>query len=286
MALQRLGSDLVQHEGSLLSEAFDDRIPLKYTSSPRDNMGAIATRAPKTIRVATWNLQGWNVAWTLYGKDLASKAMIRDRQERILNARVDFCGFQECLFGYEQPIETMAIPPLTNAFFGPADWGGDVALNGYKYGNAFVSRGTLTNTSFKVYDDQSTPANDAEKRSYTRTTMTIDGVSVTIFVTHLSLDATRRANMIKELVAAASAVSGRVIVMGDMNSTYGSGEWKGITDAGFTAVNVDDINTHPVVTWYIDNIFFKGFKSIVYKGAQDHPKGLSDHKMLIAELEV
>lgn len=285
--LTRPTSHLVKHKQYLLEEAFDDRIPFKYEPSPRGCMNEIASRRPNVVRVSTWNLQGWNVAWTLYGKDLASKKMVRDRQERILHAKVDFCGMQECLFGYEMPIETMAIYPLSNAYFGAADWGGDVALTGYKYGNSFVCRGELSGTTHKVYDDRQNLDGDAELRSYTRTTMDIEGVKVTIFNTHMSLIATRRKNMMHELFEAANAVEGRVVVMGDFNCDMASGEFKEFTDAGFLVVNNMDVNTRPSGSpWYIDNILYRGFRGLTYKGAQEHPTGLSDHLMLVAELEV
>lgn len=263
-------------------------IPPKNEPMARTNMEELYKRDDTNVwRFSTWNLQGWNSAHVNGGKDLASDLLQSYRQERILNARVDFCGMQECLYSAWHPVSTLAIYPMVNTFFGPADWGGHQDLSGYKYGNSFISRGTVTGATFKVYDDRTADPADPELRSYTKCYVTRGAVKVAVYVTHLSLLKSRRDNMLAELLTAAKAETGPVVVMGDFD-TEDMAEFAGFVSEGFTIGNNREVSTHPTppTTWYIDNILYRGFARRVSITAQEHFTGLSDHKMLIIELEV
>ena len=271
---------------NIIQKELQGNIPNKWTPMPRTNMQRLVARTDNNVwRFATWNLQGWQAAVMVDAKNLAGNNVQYDRQERILNARVDVCGMQECLYSKFHPVSTLAVYPLKNTFFGAADWGGHADLSGFKYGNSFISRGEMTGAMVKVYDDK-TGTVDKELRSYVKMYVQRGDVKVAIFNTHMSLEEGRRNNMMAELLKAAKAETVPCIVMGDFNTETMS-DYQGFKDAGFTLAHEREINTNAHgATWYIDNIMYRGFARKTFVGSQDAYYNLSDHKMLICELEV
>lgn len=108
-----------------------------------------------------------------------------------------------------------------------------------------------------------------------------------MYVTHLANDDSnvRLAQMSELAVVVAADTASRIIVMGDFNTSVAS-DFTALTSIGFTMANNNDVNTSADGTWYIDNILYKGFSSLVLKAAGTPYTYISDHKMFYAEFEV
>ncbi|AUV59368.1 hypothetical protein CrRp3_cds10 [Citrobacter phage vB_CroP_CrRp3] len=286
--IQRLGSKLVKHSETNLGDMLDTRIPFLYESSPKSNMGDIKGRTQNTIKVATWNVWGAGSGSKYGGID--SNIRIRDLQERLLNAKLDFCGMQECYFNTQSPVSKLVIYPFNTAFHGVVEpfSDGKIALD-FDYGNVALSGGNVVSNTNKVFTTgKPQPGHtDKEERGYTRTVSEVNGVRFCVYNTHLSYEPTRYPAQMQELC---DAILGdqeqRIILMGDFNHDN-LALFKPLTDAGFIIGNNKEFNTNNTEaggTWYIDNIVYKGFRAIE-RNIQECSKKLADHKMFYVTLE-
>ena len=262
-------------------------IPFQYETSPRVNQGKIYNRS-KTIRIGTWNVWGGG-SGKLYG-GLGSTERVRDLQEHILHAQLDYCGLQEYYASYRYPATMLEIFPLNTAFHGVAEpFHAEIRIimDNFDYGNTALSSGKVISNTNHIYVDKGNPNGDKERRGYIRTVAEIKGVRVAFYNTHMSYEQPRFTAMFNELIAAVKReTETRIAVIGDFN-TPDEGLYKLFTDEGFESHNNKEFNTNNHGgTWYIDNIFTKGFGKMVTKGTRDSPEKLADHKMFFVEMEV
>lgn len=274
----------VDAQFSQLRDELDGSVPLKYAASSRSGTAAIRARVNTRYRIGTFNTyvgywRNFSTNWENgYGVN------IKYIQEMILRYQLDFCGFQEFQSGQVYPVSCLKIPPYTGSYFGKvtplSDHNGS---SQYDYGNAIVYNGSAASTTSAVY----TAGTSVDKRGYTRTVHTVRGITVAIYCTHLAAtDAPTRLAQMNELAAVVNAdVTPRKLVIGDFNTDVAS-DFNAFTSAGFIRANNNDVNTATSGTWYFDNILYKGFTSLVLKGAGDPFTFISDHKMFYAEFEV
>src|SRR5699024_3387003 len=106
---------------------------------------------------------------------------------------------------------------------------------------------------------------DNETRGFTRVVIRVGATPIAVYNTHLSYVSSRAANMIQELLTAVqSETVAHIVIMGDFNVNY---TFLSVFETeGFTIANKDEFNTNNKGgTWYIDNILYKGFSSLVDK---------------------
>ncbi|ROU17782.1 endonuclease/exonuclease/phosphatase family protein [Kluyvera ascorbata] len=272
-----------QDINDLVTELEGD-IPFRYSSSPVAGMEAINSRANNRYRIGTFNtyVGYWNNFST--NGDNGYGINIKYIQEMILRYQLDFCGFQEFQSAPSYPISCLSIYPYVGAYFGKvtpiSDHNGSSKFNS---GNAITYNGSVASTSSAVYTAGAT----TDKRGYIRTVHSVRGISVAVYVTHLANTdaATRQAQMTELAAIVATDSASRVIVMGDFNTSTVS-DFSAFTSIGFAMANNNDVNTSADGTWYIDNVLYKGFSSLVLKGAGTPYTYISDHKMFYAEFEV
>jgi len=229
-----------------------------------------------------WNI--WGPGSTQWPGTYWSVERRRDFWLKYLDNEADFIGMQEVYTGVFSPVTDYLFPPYSYAGYAEATrFDGDRI-----YGNASVCKYPMTSTAH-LYTE-STTSNDPEPRGYVKSVITVGTRTVTVFVTHLSTDDVRINSELTQLLAAANAVSGPVLVMGDMNAN-GDTRYAAFTSAGYTMVGRDgEFNTNNTAgggTWYIDRMFYKGFNGEVSRSMySDVPKTLSDHLPIILELNL
>ncbi|CDM21576.1 predicted tail fiber protein [Citrobacter phage CR44b] len=263
-------------------------IPFKYESSPRADQGRILNRKAPVVKIATWNVWGAG-SGSLYG-DLGSRERVRDIQERILHAQVDFCGLQEYYANYRFPATMLQIFPLNTAFHGVVEkYNGatGVTARNFDYGNVALCVDTVISNTSHLYASPGNTSGDKERRGYVRTVANIRGTRIAFYTTHMSYEQPRFTAMFNELIAAVKLdTETHIAVMGDFN-TEDEDLFKLFIDEGFVSHNNKEFNTNNTGgTWYIDNIFTKGFGTVINKGTQDSDTKVADHKMFFVELEV
>lgn len=272
---------------NIIRKQLEGDIPFLYTSSPKSNMAAIRNRTSNTMKIGTWNVWGAG-GQTNYG-DIGSRVRNKDLIERILDAQLDYCGMQECYYNYSTPVTMLQIYPYTSAFHGVVErYDRGVTIRNFDYGNVALCTGAVQSNESFTY--ASTPgANDVDKeyRGFTRTVATIRGVQVAFYNTHMSYEQPRFTAMFAELLAKVKTETvSHIAVMGDFN-TDDAALFKTFTDEGFVSHNNKEFNTNNSGgSWFIDNIFTKGFGTVIDKNVHDAPRSLSDHKMFYVELEV
>lgn len=259
---------------------------VSQNASPRENSKAIEDNvkgvlANPIIRFATFNIWTSGSVANYYGGNFNSKERLKDLKEAILKSQAAYIGMQECYVLYENPPEHFLIYPHKVSYFGKTN---NLSL-GRLYGNIFTTAFETSEKSSMVYS--SGPGSvDTEYRGYTKSIMTINGMTISVYNTHLSTEDSRIVAMLTELKSIVSSdPSSKIVIMGDLN-TQDLSLFKPFEDIGFSVVNKNDINTSVNGVWYIDNILHKGFSSQVSRGAQGNKVGLSDHKLLYVDLEL
>lgn len=129
---------------------------------------------------------------------------------------------------------------------------------------------------------------DTEVRGFINTRFNYKGDSLSIYVTHLTLDKNKNKQQIEELASdLGKDRSRRILLLGDFNNNLDEA-FEPIVDLGFKMINKNnelnaynhDGNHH----WYGDRIFYKGFSELASYKLVNVPKELSDHKLLYTEL--
>lgn len=280
----RVSTDTSRYQDEVLTEALEGPVPLKYAAPSRTGAAGINTRPNNRYRIGTFNtFVGY---WTNFNTngDNGYGVNIKYIQEMILRYQLDACGFQEFQSGQAYPVSCLTIPPYTGATFGRvipiSDHSGS---SKYEYGNAMVYNGTASGITAGVY----TAGISVDKRGYTKVLHSIRGLTVAVYVTHLANnDSPTRLAQMNELAAIVNAdPTPHKLVIGDFNTSTVS-DFNAFTSAGFVRANNNDVNTAASGTWYIDNILYKGFSSLVLKAAGDPYVYLSDHRLFYAEFEV
>nr|WP_225902869.1 endonuclease/exonuclease/phosphatase family protein [Morganella morganii] len=235
-----------------------------------------------TLKVATFNIWTGGSVPEYYGNDYTSKFRVMDLFYELIKSGCDFCGMQECYIFPQNPEGDFIIKPFKDAFFGNANYIGQQ----WFYGNMVVSRHKLKEKNNVVYS--ATPSSlDKEYRAYTRTVIEKNGIEISIYNTHLSLDLDLADSMRDELIENIhSDTNSRIIVMGDFNRDDND-FFAPFLNSGFERSNNNKYNTNNHGgSWFIDEILFKGFPSNIESGVQDVPYGLSDHKLFYVELSL
>ncbi|MEL7441055.1 MAG: endonuclease/exonuclease/phosphatase family protein, partial [Pseudomonadota bacterium] len=233
------------------------------------------------IKLVTWNIWGGGARLNYGDGSYANRDYLREVKKNYLSIKPEYIGFQETYTDPTTGSSDYGIYPFSNSYFSLANDFGTNLL----YGNTTISSREITESSTVVYSDPP-GSGDNEYRSYSRVVVNVGTTPVAVYNTHLSFVQSRRATMIAELLSAVqSETLQRVVVMGDFNAGYA--ELLGFESEGFTIANKDEFNTNNKgSTWYIDNIMYKGFSSLIDKGVVDVPEEVADHKPLFTELEL
>ncbi|WP_448175816.1 tail fiber/spike domain-containing protein [Morganella morganii] len=235
-----------------------------------------------TLKVATFNIWTGGSVPEYYGNDYTSKFRLMDLYYELIKSGCDFCGMQECYIFPQNPEGDFIIKPFKDAFFGNANYIGQQ----WFYGNMVVSRHKLKEKNNVAYS-ASPSSLDNEHRAYTRTVIEKNGIEISIYNTHLSLDWDLADSMRDELIENIhSDTNSRIIVMGDFNRDDND-FFAPFLNSGFERSNNNKHNTNNHGgSWFIDEILFKGFSSNIESAVQDVPYGLSDHKLFYVELSL
>ena len=267
------------------NKTLDIKAPDTYAGqNTRDQIRAReAALTSNKVRFVTWNSQGAHSAYTYYGNDYANRQRVVDMTDWYLRMGADFVGGQEAYLVSDLPVADLAIYPYISAFHSNSMWFG----TSRNYGNQVVATRPLQNSTGVKFASAPLPeSTDTEYRSYVRTEMVVNGVTIAIYNTHLALEPVRYRAMIQELATTLQTeTASHVVLMGDWN-TQDDTDFSPLIPLGFNMVNhYGEINTNNVGgTWYLDRIFHKGFSSQGDYGAFDTPISLGDHKPLYVDL--
>lgn len=233
------------------------------------------------LKLVSWNIWGGGARLNFGDGSYANRDYLREVKKNYLSIKPEYIGFQETYTDPTTGSSDYGIYPFSNSYFSLANDFGTNLL----YGNTTISSREITESSTVVYSDPP-GSGDNEYRSYSRVVINVGTTPVAVYNTHLSFVKSRRTAMIAELISAVqSEPLQRVIIMGDFNAGYT--ELLDFESYGFTIANKDEFNTNNKgSTWYIDNILYKGFSSLIEKGVVDVPKEVADHKPLFTELEL
>ncbi|HGM9835310.1 endonuclease/exonuclease/phosphatase family protein [Proteus mirabilis] len=235
-----------------------------------------------TLKIATFNTWVDGSVKEYYGGDYTSKIRLMDLYYELIKSECDFIGMQECYIFPQNPASDFIIKPFKDAFFGYANYIG----REWFYGNLSVSRLPFKEKRNVVY--AVTPNNvDKEHRAYTRVVIEKNGVDISIYNTHLSLDWYLAELMRDELIQAIqSDINSHIIVMADFNRDDAA-FFAPFIGAGFVRGNNEQYNTNNHDgSWFIDEILYKGFSSKLAADIQETPYKLSDHKLFYVELSL
>lgn len=252
------------------------------TQRVHEQIQTVRDSEPTSLRFMLWNI--WGPGSTQWPGTYWSVERRRDFWLKYLDNTADFIGMQEVYTGVFSPVTDYLFPPYNYAGYAESTrFDGDRI-----YGNASICKYPMTSTAH-LYTEPTT-SSDSEPRGYVKSVITVGTQTVTVFVTHLSTDDVRINSELMQLLAAANAVTGPVLVMGDMNAS-GDSRYTAFTSAGYTMVGCDgEFNTNNTAgggTWYIDRMFYKGFKGEVSRSMYSEvPKTLSDHLPIILELNL
>ncbi|HEK1156718.1 TPA: hypothetical protein SMT61_000679 [Proteus mirabilis] len=235
-----------------------------------------------TLKIATFNTWVDGSVNQYYGGDYTSKFRLMDLYYELIKSGCDFCGMQECYSFPQNPASDFIIKPFKDAFFGCANYIG----REWFYGNISVSRYPYKEKQNVVYSVE--PNNiDNGHRAYTRIVIEKNGINISIYNTHLSLDWSLAESMRDELIRAVqSDVNSHIVVVGDFNRDDAV-FFAPFIAAGFIRSNNNQYNTNNRDgVWFIDDILYKGFSSKLTAGIQETPYKLSDHKLFYVELSL
>lgn len=237
------------------------------------------------VRFVTWNNQGANSAYQYYGNDYASRQRVIDLNDWYLRMGADFIGGQEHYTVPNLPNTAITMYPYQSGFHSNSEWFG----TGRNYGNMVAATRPLKNSTSTKYSSAPIPDDpDNEYRSYIRTEMVVNGVTIAIYNTHLALTPSRITAMIAELAGKlVTETASHIVLMGDWNTQIDS-DFQPLLNLGFTMVNkYGELNTNNIGgTWYLDRIFHKGFSKQGDFGVFNTPVSLGDHKPLYVDLTV
>lgn len=238
------------------------------------------------VRFVTWNNQGANSIYHYYGNDYASSQRVIDLNDWYLRMGADFIGGQEHYTVPNLPNTALTMYPYQSGFHSNSEWFG----TGRNYGNMVAATRPLKNSTSTKYSSAPNPGDpsDTEYRTYIRTEMVVNGVTIAIYNTHLALTPSRITAMIAELAGKlVTETASHIVLMGDWNTQIDS-DFQPFLNLGFTMVNkYGELNTNNVGgTWYLDRIFHKGFSKQGDYGVFTTPISLGDHKPLYVDLTV
>ena len=155
------------------------------------------------------------------------------------------------------------------------------------YGNATLSTLPITNSDHTVYPDPGEGCEDAEPRGVLHTTVSIDGLDLTIFNTHLSLANEYRQQQIEYLLELTKDYRQPIVVLGDFNATPDERSIQRLTTE-FTPVQARAPHGSPMTypahdpSQQIDYVFVSD--DIEVKDALVHATTASDHRPIRATI--
>lgn len=278
-----MGSWVGVGDASLRSEIgtiLKDSINSHYLPTPFYLSNKITS--DNSVKVATFNIWTGGSIPEYYGNDYTSKFRLMDIYYELIKSGCDFIGMQECYVFPQNPASDFIIKPFKDSFFGCANYIG----REWFYGNLSVSRYQYKEKNNTVYSVA--PNNiDKEYRAYTRVVIEKNGIDISIYNTHLSLDWPLAESMRDELIQAIkSDINSHIIVMGDFNRDDVA-FFSPFISAGFARANNNQYNTNNRDgSWFIDEILYKGFSSKLAAGIEEIPYKLSDHKLFYLELSL
>lgn len=236
------------------------------------------------MRVMTFNIQHCH-EW------LENRINIECFANAVKEHGADFCGLNEVrgngpVPGYTDQTNKLGDAIGYNRFFGQTIRVAGVA----PYGNAFVTKYPVISAEAHMIpetDDRTDPSN-YERRGFISAIVDVCGREVCFMVCHMGLSAAEQRCAVKSLCDFLDDVKLPVILMGDFNTTPGSG----ILDPIFERLsNTDDVSVNPGEYTYpsydpkikIDYILYRGLKCT---RTETVCKVISDHFPIIADFEI
>lgn len=231
------------------------------------------------ITIATYNVLSANYwRWPVNPPCDTDEGLVKaSRNIRIINP--DLIGMNEIPDNPKYtPLEKLKMGGYSYGyFFGK---GRDGWYQNIDFGNAVMVKDVydvISSTGVQYATDS------GESRCYINTKLeTPSGELISVYVTHLDLDSSARADQVSELkTAVASDLFGYKIVMGDFNITYGTLEYYNLLDGWLETVNTD-LGTFIQTGAIIDYIFYTSNMNVLDYGTVENSDA-SDHRMLWAK---
>jgi len=224
----------------------------------------------------TYNVQGH--AASRNGRHLEQVAKV------IREARPDIVGLQEVHCGTQRSRSLDQASILAENTGLNLHFGRSCALAGGDYGNALLTRGTLERTAVTLLPGK------GEQRSLLDCTVTVDGRSLDVYVTHLTawgrIKRKEREAQVRVLSDRISATTGPFVMMGDLNADPEALELAPLrSNERIRRCGTGKMATHRLTRAYYDHIYTggNGWRSGSISVLKSGP---SDHWPVLAELEL
>lgn len=272
-----------------------------------------AALSSNTIRFCTWNIQTYyikvdrtpsdvddTVDVTRFNRDESSQQLVREHVEWLLKIGADVVAMQELDADIETKYQDGAIEtigsnwrmyPYSDSYLAIDSWLRAKNQLGNPGGNMLLSTRSLSNGSTLLMEGTSTES--TRYKSLGRCEINVNGTTVAVYTTHLSIQlADIQAQIALIAAALSSETATHVVLMGDMNWNDDA-VYQPIINLGYTMVNKNgELNTYngghlaEWAPWYLDRIFHKGFSSQGSYGVETPPRELGDHKPLWVDLTI
>ncbi|EPO4915544.1 endonuclease/exonuclease/phosphatase family protein [Citrobacter koseri] len=273
----------------------------------------IAALSSNTVRFCTWNIQGYyivanenspetgdTVDTSRFQLDVSSAQRIREQIEWILRIGADFIGMQEIYVGVDSIVYGKGINscgsiwemyPYISSYLGIDSYLQDSLYSGNPGGNLSLSTRPLVNATETLMPGSGIPGHSAYN-NVSRVEITVNGVIIAVYNTHLSIDFPTIDLQIAQIAALIDAdTATHIVLMGDWNNNDDS-VYQPFIDRGFTMVNKNgELGTYngghaEWGQWYLDRIFHRGFSAQGNYGVLTPPRELGDHKPLFVDLTI
>lgn len=195
----------------------------------------------------------------------------------ILEHKLNICGIQEFMtFPLFDFIEKTKLPGA----YDYVEFGHQIDLHGGHAGNAIVSHNYMYNTTNVHYEKHNAP-DGLDQQGYIKTTIKINGKDVSVYNTHLYYNSdTVVRNQMQELAnAIKNDPTTYKIVVGDFNAYPNNGDYKALTNLGFTLSIPASANT-------IDNVLVSSNIEVLSYKIVSTPEEVTDHNLVYAELKL
>lgn len=265
---------------------------LNVSKAIQDRKAALTS---STFRACTWNVQAFATLPqstqfdnARFNGRLDSQQFVREHIEWLLRIGADVVGVQEFYgtmatkqmrsLGYTTVGSNWRMYPYIDSFMAIETVGKADGRTGFIGGNMLLTTRQIQNSTAHNY--VASPTAEGTSRSWSRSELNINGVTVAIYNTHLSTsnDTASQIAQMAELVAAVSTdTTGHILLMGDWNNPDDT-LFQPLVDLGFTVSPKVNSNNYPGGTWYYDRFVYRGFSSVSAPATVTPLYELGDHK--------
>ncbi len=184
---------------------------------------AVAPPEPDgTLRVMTYNIH--------HGEGMDGRIDLQRLADVMAYSGADIIGLQEVDVRTRRSMGVDQLAALAELLHMESAFGWNLLYQGGYYGNALLSRyPILSSNNINLYWA------GGEPRGMLRAVVDVDGSPLTVYVTHLGLDARERDGQRRQIVDRLRGTDGPFVLLGDMNESWSPGQEPLFADAAVDA---------------------------------------------------